>query len=66
MTTVTFDTHESVRKRRESGMQEDRTDVATKPYLDLRLEALKADMFKWIAGMLLAQAGLAAALAKLL
>ena len=42
----------------------------TREYFDLRLkaeiDASKADMIKWIAGLLLAQAGLVAALVKLL
>ncbi|TAN52441.1 MAG: DUF1640 domain-containing protein [Methylococcaceae bacterium] len=46
------------------------TDVVTREYLDYRLKAeaasLKVDLVKWVAGMLLAQAGLIAALVKLL
>jgi hypothetical protein len=34
--------------------------------LDARLEATKADLVKWIAGLLIAQAALIAALVKLL
>lgn len=42
----------------------------TREYFDIRLkaeiDASKADMIKWIAGLLLAQAGLVAALVKIL
>jgi len=37
----------------------------TRDYLDVRLSENKVDLIKWIAGMLLAQAVLVAALVKL-
>ena len=40
--------------------------MMTTQYLDLRLQELKADMIKWVAGMLVAQGALIAALVKLL
>lgn len=39
--------------------------MVTRDYLDARLSENKVDLIKWIAGMLLAQAGLVAALVKL-
>lgn len=46
------------------------SDLVTKDHFDYRLkteiEAAKADMIKWIAGLLLAQAGLVATLVKLI
>lgn len=41
-------------------------ELATRDYLDARLEAAKADLVKWFAGLLIAQAALIAALVKLL
>jgi hypothetical protein len=41
-------------------------DLVTRDYLDARLEAAKGDIIKWVAGLLLAQAALVAALVKLL
>jgi hypothetical protein len=40
--------------------------LVTRDYPDARLEAAKYDLIKWMAGLLLAQAGLVAALVKLL
>ena len=40
--------------------------IATKQYLDLRLQELKTDMIKWVAGMLVAQGAVIATLVKLL
>jgi len=39
--------------------------MVTRDYLDARLSENKFDLIKWIAGMLLVQAGLIAALVKL-
>jgi hypothetical protein len=41
-------------------------ELATRDYLDARLSAMQAEMVKWMAGLLLAQAALVAALVKLL
>jgi hypothetical protein len=41
-------------------------EVVTRDYLDARLEAAKGDLIKWVAGLLMAQAVLIAALVKLL
>ena len=40
--------------------------LATKSDLEAKIEAAKADIIKWVAGLLLAQAALIAALVKLL
>jgi hypothetical protein len=40
--------------------------IVTKQYLDLRLAELKSEIVKWVAGMLVAQAAVIAALVKLL
>ncbi|MBI4688362.1 MAG: DUF1640 domain-containing protein [Nitrospirae bacterium] len=39
--------------------------LVTKEYLDVRLAEVKIDIIKWVAGMLVAQAALIAALVKL-
>jgi len=41
-------------------------ELVTKDYLNARLESAKNDIIKWVAGMLIAQAALIAALVKLL
>ncbi len=41
-------------------------ELVTKDHLDARLAELKAETIKWVAGMLVAQAALIAALVKLL
>jgi len=41
-------------------------ELVTKDYLRAEIESAKYDLIKWIAGLLLAQAGLVAALVKLL
>jgi hypothetical protein len=40
--------------------------LVTKQYLDLRLAELKSEIVKWVAGLLVAQAAVIAALVKLL
>jgi hypothetical protein len=40
--------------------------LVTRQYLDLRLSETKADIIKWVAAMLVAQAALISALVKLL
>jgi len=80
MSTATFDTLKFVRKLTDAGIPREQAeaeaealvdalggaDLVTKAYLDARLESAKADIIKWLAGLLLAQAGLVAALVKLL
>ncbi len=77
MTTITFDTLELADKLKAAGFApeqaeavvrvvvEAQTGMVTRDYLDARLSENKVDLIKWIAGMLLAQAGLVAALVKL-
>ena len=82
MTTVTFDTLKFVQTLKKSGFDDKQAvaqafsdaqsegQPVTPDYFDMHLkaeiEASKADMIKWIAGLLIAQAGLVAALVKLL
>jgi hypothetical protein len=76
---VTFDTLGNFEKLKAAGFSEaqaraqaealreiieDR--LVTKQFLDLRLAELRADLIKWVAGMLAAQAAVVAALVKLL
>ncbi|MDI1277089.1 DUF1640 domain-containing protein [Methylobacter sp.] len=77
MTTVTFDTLELAGRLKAAGFApeqaeavvrvvvEAQTSMVTPDYLDASLSENKVDLIKWIAGMLLAQAGLVAALVKL-
>jgi hypothetical protein len=80
MATITFDTLKFVERLKAAGISEEQAkaevealaealnetiavrDLATKA----DLEALKADLVKWMAGLLLAQAAIVAALVKLL
>ena len=41
-------------------------ELVSKDYLDMRLADMKSDLIKWMAGLLLAQAALVAALVKLI
>ena len=41
-------------------------ELVSKDYLDMRLADMKSDLIKWMAGLLLAQAALGAALVKLI
>jgi hypothetical protein len=82
MATITFDTLKFVERLKAAGVPEAQAkaeaealqealgtaafDLVTKDYLDARLEASKSDLIKWIAALLIAQAGLVAALVKLL
>ena len=78
MATVFFDTLELVDKLKAAGfapeqaeavvrvVAEAQTSTVTRDYLDARLNENKVDLIKWIAGMLMAQVGLVAALVKLL
>lgn len=77
MTTITFDTLELADKLKAAGFApeqaeavvrvvvEAQTSRVTCDYLDARLSDNKVDLIKWIASMLLAQAGQVAALVKL-
>jgi hypothetical protein len=77
MTTITFDTLELADKLKAAGFAPEQAEavvrvvveaqasMVTRDYLDVRLSENKVDLIKWIAGMLLAQAGLIAALVKL-
>ncbi|MCX8087142.1 MAG: CCDC90 family protein [Rhodocyclaceae bacterium] len=79
MSTITFDTLKFVKTLEKAGVPSAQAEamaeafrdatgeeLVTKTYLDARLEASKNDVIKWVAGMLLAQAALIAALVKLL
>ncbi|KJV07323.1 hypothetical protein [Methylocucumis oryzae] len=77
MATITFDTLALADKLKAAGFDaaqaetvvrvivEAQDNMVTRDYLDARLSENKVDLIKWIAGMLLAQAGLIAALVKL-
>lgn len=77
MATLTFDTLELSEKLKAAGFLPEQADAiirvvveaqsgaVTRDYLDARLSENKVDLVKWIAGMLLAQAGLVAALVRL-
>lgn len=79
MASITFDTHRFIKQLTEAGMAESQAEVianqqaqliedrlATKDDLE-RLELrLTANITKWVAGLLLAQAAVIAALVKLL
>ncbi|MBV5310611.1 DUF1640 domain-containing protein [Chromatium okenii] len=79
MTTITFDTLKFAKKLESAGMplpqaeaiaeafrEATSEELVTRDYLDSRLEATKGDLIKWVAGLLMAQAALIAALVKLL
>jgi len=79
MLTVTFDTLKFTKRLEGAGVAAEHveaiaeafseatgTELATKDYLRAEMEAAKSDMIKWMAGLLLAQAGLITALVKLL
>jgi hypothetical protein len=82
MTAITFDTHAFVKRLTEAGFTESQAEalaaelakaqeagiaeLVTKSYLDARLQEAKGDVIKWVAGLLLGQAALVAALVKLL
>ncbi len=76
---ITFNTLAYAKKLIAAGVSEKQAEVqaetlaevlneqmVTRQYLDLRLQELKTDMIKWIAGMLIAQGALIATLVKLL
>jgi len=79
MATVTFDTLKFAKKLEAAGIPPPQAEaiadafreatseeLVTRDYLDARLEATKADLVKWFAGLLIAQAALIATLVKLL
>ena len=79
MTAVTFDTLKFAKKLEAAGLPTPQAEaiadafreatseeLVTRDYLDARLKAAKGDLIKWVAGLLMAQAALIAALVKLL
>jgi len=77
MAMITFDTLALVDKLKAAGFEHAQDNLVSNATLDHRLKEtelrledkinhIKFDLVKWIAGMLLAQAGLVAALVKLL
>jgi len=79
MATITFDTLKFTKRLEASGLPPEQaeaiaeafneatgTELVTKDFLKAVIEAAKNDLIKWIAGLLLAQAGLVTALVKLL
>ena len=79
MTAVTFDTLKFAKKLEAAGFPTSQAEamaeafreatgeeLVTRDYLDARIEAAKSDIVKWVAGLLIAQAALIAALVKLL
>ncbi len=79
MSVTAFDTHKFIQTLRRSDMSESQAEaiaeafreaigeeIVTKDYLRAELEGTKGDLIKWIAGLLLAQAALVAALVKLI
>ena len=79
MSTITFDTLKFAKRLEAAGVVPEHaeamaeafsdatgTELVTKDYLKAELEAAKNDLIKWMAGLLLAQAGLVTALVKLL
>lgn len=79
MTAVTFDTLKFAKKLEAAGLpvaqaeaiadafrEATSEELVTRDYLDARLEAAKGDLIKWMAGLLIAQAAVVAALVKLL
>ncbi|MFB1485986.1 MULTISPECIES: DUF1640 domain-containing protein [unclassified Thiocapsa] len=79
MTAITFDTLKLAKKLEAAGFSAAQAEavadafreatseeLVSRDFLDARLVAAKADLIKWLAGLLLAQAALIAALVKLL
>lgn len=79
MSVTSFDTHKFIQTLRRANLAEDQAEaiaeafqdaigqeIVTKDYLRAEIERAKGDLIKWIAGLLLAQAALVAALVKLL
>ncbi len=80
MSTITFDTLKYAERLEEAGIPRDQAkafaeaqresmgeaELVTKDYLESRLSAQTAEIIKWVAGLLIAQAALIATLVKLL
>ncbi len=79
MASVTFDTLKFTKHLEEAGLPPQQaeaiseafaeatgTELVTKDHLKAEIESAKNDLIKWMAGLLLAQAGLVTALVKLL
>ena len=79
MASITFDTLKFTKRLEAAGLPSAQaeaiaeafgeatgTELVTKDYLKAEIETAKNDLIKWIAGLLLAQAGLVTALVKLL
>jgi len=79
MAAVTFDTLRFAKKLEAAGLpvpqaeaiadafrEATSEELVTRDYLDARLETAKADIIKWFAGLLIAQAAVIATLVKLL
>ncbi|MDL1964521.1 MAG: DUF1640 domain-containing protein [Deltaproteobacteria bacterium] len=79
MTSIVFDTFENVKRLKAVGFTEEQAAeqtkiiaeivnerLVTRQYLDERLADIRADIIKWVAGMLVAQAAIVATLVKLL
>jgi len=79
MSTIPFDTLKFTKRLEAAGMSADHaeaiaeafgeatgSELVSKDYLRAEIEAAKNDIIKWMAGLLLAQAGLVTALVKLL
>ncbi len=76
MTTITFDTHQFVQRLKASGLDEKQAEAITNIVKDANVSAdlatkhdlaeTKAEIIKWVAGMLIAQSAVIAALVKLL
>ena len=79
MAIINFDTLKFARTLKEAGVPDSQAEafamafreatseeLVTRDYLDARLEAAKSEIIKWLAGLLVAQTALIAALVKLL
>lgn len=77
MASITFDTLKFTKRLESAGLPQEQaeaiaeafveatgTELVTKDYLKAAIETAKNDLIKWIAGLLLAQAGLVTALVK--
>jgi len=79
MATITFDTLKFVKKLEAAGVPPEQAEafaeafrdatgeeLVTRDYLDSRLESIKSDIIKWVAGLLIAQGAVIATLVKLI
>lgn len=62
---IAFDTHKFVKHLTEKGFTEEQAEALANLATKTDLEALKAELLKWMFGALIAQCGLILALAKL-